>query len=78
MDRDAKEQVEGHVRPSRRWATCLSGSRWSTQVACEYRMSRSSHSARMALDTSSDIGIGFGIVVSRVMVQDLPDPPAGQ
>ena len=32
-------------------------------------MSRSSHNARMAPDTSSEIGIGFGIGVRRVMVQ---------
>ena len=32
-------------------------------------MSRSSHSARIALETSSDTGIGFPIGVIRVMVQ---------
>ena len=37
-------------------------------MACEYWMPRSSQSDRMALETSSEIGIGLPIGVTRVIV----------
>ena len=59
MDGYGEEQVEGQLLPSRSQATRPSGSRRSTQVACEYSIPRSSQRDRMALETSSEIGIGF-------------------